>query len=150
MSWAELSSPHHPVRSGVLCWDMSWAELSSPHHPVRKHEELLCFHEKLGYDLYKIEVLQGVFENSQKLLCASALRALPAHEFCQRSFVLGYGKHEGLGRLCPACAAGSRVCQRSFVLGYGKHEGLGNNLYKILTAPALALMLNRSIIVGEN
>ncbi|CAI5497863.1 unnamed protein product, partial [Closterium sp. Naga37s-1] len=53
---------------------------------------------------------------------ASALRALPAHEFCQRSFVLGYGKH----------------------------EGLGNNLYKILTAPALALMLNRSIIVGEN
>ncbi|CAI7795139.1 unnamed protein product, partial [Closterium sp. NIES-54] len=124
---------------------------------------------------------------------ASALRALPCHEFCQRSFVLGYGKHEGLGREqplqhphsmtpysvfhilasllsrrpfsllplpssypAPAGASALRAlpshefCQRSFVLGYGKHEGLGNNLYKILTAPALALMLNRSIIVGEN
>ncbi|CAI5511507.1 unnamed protein product [Closterium sp. Naga37s-1] len=107
---------------------------------------------------------------------ASALRALPSHEFCQRSFVLGYGKHEGLGRegatstkiltappslsshSTPSSAGASTVralpshefCQRGFVLGYGKHEGLGNNLYKILTAPALALMLNRSIIVGEN
>lgn len=40
-------------------------------------------------------------------------------------------------------------CKRNFVVGKGQHDGFGNNMYKILTAAGLGIMLNRTVILGE-
>ncbi|EPS61736.1 hypothetical protein M569_13058, partial [Genlisea aurea] len=42
-----------------------------------------------------------------------------------------------------------RFCNHGFVLGKASEAGLGNELYKILTAAALSVMLNRSLIIGQ-
>ncbi|KAG0485818.1 hypothetical protein HPP92_009897 [Vanilla planifolia] len=52
---------------------------------------------------------------------AARIRGLPPDEFC----------HEG------------------FVLGKASEAGFGNEMYKILTAAALSIMLNRSLIIGQ-
>ncbi|KAL6653906.1 hypothetical protein ACP70R_007371 [Stipagrostis hirtigluma subsp. patula] len=52
---------------------------------------------------------------------ASRVRMLPTHEFCKQGFVLGKASE----------------------------AGLGNEMYKILTAAALSIMLNRSLIIGQ-
>ncbi|XP_025828148.1 uncharacterized protein LOC112903149 isoform X2 [Panicum hallii] len=49
------------------------------------------------------------------------VRTLPAHEFCKQGFVLGKASE----------------------------AGFGNEMYKILTAGALSVMLNRSLIIGQ-
>ncbi|KAI5063071.1 hypothetical protein GOP47_0021618 [Adiantum capillus-veneris] len=41
-------------------------------------------------------------------------------------------------------------CQRGFVFGRAAEDGLGNDIYKILTAAGLSIMLNRSLIVAEH
>ncbi|KAL6541392.1 hypothetical protein OROGR_010878 [Orobanche gracilis] len=40
-------------------------------------------------------------------------------------------------------------CNHGFVIGKASEAGLGNELYKILTAAALSVMLNRSLIIGQ-
>lgn len=40
-------------------------------------------------------------------------------------------------------------CNHSFVLGKASEAGFGNEMYKILTAAALSIMLNRSLIIGQ-
>ncbi|KAL6890298.1 hypothetical protein ACP4OV_009061 [Aristida adscensionis] len=52
---------------------------------------------------------------------AARVRRLPAHEFCKQGFVLGKASE----------------------------AGFGNEMYKILTAAALSIMLNRSLIIGQ-
>jgi phosphatidate phosphatase PAH1 len=52
---------------------------------------------------------------------ASRVRELPAYEFCKQGFVLGKASE----------------------------AGFGNEMYKILTAAALSVMLNRSLIIGQ-
>jgi len=52
---------------------------------------------------------------------AERVRTLPAHEFCKQGFVLGKASE----------------------------AGFGNEMYKILTAGALSVMLNRSLIIGQ-
>ncbi|KAH8950626.1 hypothetical protein BDL97_10G095300 [Sphagnum fallax] len=44
---------------------------------------------------------------------------------------------------------GEEFCKRSFVLGHAFEDGFGNNVYKVLTAAGLSLLLNRSLIIGE-
>jgi hypothetical protein len=44
---------------------------------------------------------------------------------------------------------GKEFCERKFVMGLGAEDGFGNNMYKLLGAAGLALMLNRSLIIGE-
>lgn len=41
-------------------------------------------------------------------------------------------------------------CNRKFVLGLASEDGFGNNMYKVLTAAGLSLMLNRSLIIGTS
>ena len=41
-------------------------------------------------------------------------------------------------------------CNRGFVFGRAGEDGLGNDMYKILTAAGLGIMLNRSLIIGEH
>lgn len=43
---------------------------------------------------------------------------------------------------------GEDFCKRGFVLGMASENGFGNNMYKVLTAAGLAVMLNRSLILG--
>ncbi|KAJ7549539.1 hypothetical protein O6H91_07G057800 [Diphasiastrum complanatum] len=43
-----------------------------------------------------------------------------------------------------------QFCKRKFVLGRAQRDGFGNEMYKILTAAGLGIMLNRSLIVGEH
>lgn len=40
-------------------------------------------------------------------------------------------------------------CKQGFVLGKASEAGFGNEMYKILTAAALSVMLNRSLIIGQ-
>ncbi|GMH15050.1 hypothetical protein Nepgr_016891 [Nepenthes gracilis] len=40
-------------------------------------------------------------------------------------------------------------CRHGFVLGKASEAGFGNEMYKILTAAALSIMLNRSLIIGQ-
>lgn len=42
-----------------------------------------------------------------------------------------------------------QFCNHGFVIGKASEAGLGNELYKILTAAALSVMLNRSLIIGQ-
>lgn len=44
--------------------------------------------------------------------------------------------------------SGSEFCDRKFVMGLASEDGFGNNMYKVLSAAGLALMLNRSLIIG--
>ncbi|WOL00927.1 hypothetical protein Cni_G09640 [Canna indica] len=52
---------------------------------------------------------------------AARVRELPAHQFCRQGFVIGKASE----------------------------AGFGNEMYKILTAAALSVMLNRSLIIGQ-
>lgn len=45
---------------------------------------------------------------------------------------------------------GKEFCERKFVMGLGAEDGFGNNMYKLLGAAGLALMLNRSLIIGKS
>ncbi|XP_061359777.1 uncharacterized protein LOC133303816 isoform X1 [Gastrolobium bilobum] len=40
-------------------------------------------------------------------------------------------------------------CSHGFVLGKTAEAGFGNEMYKVLTAAALSIMLNRSLIIGQ-
>ncbi|XP_043726380.1 uncharacterized protein LOC122672936 [Telopea speciosissima] len=42
-----------------------------------------------------------------------------------------------------------QFCRQGFVLGKASEAGFGNEMYKILTAAALSIMLNRSLIIGQ-
>ncbi|KAH0464415.1 hypothetical protein IEQ34_007201 [Dendrobium chrysotoxum] len=42
-----------------------------------------------------------------------------------------------------------QFCQGGFVLGKASEAGFGNEMYKILSAAALSVMLNRSLIIGQ-
>lgn len=44
---------------------------------------------------------------------------------------------------------GAEFCHRSFVIGEPMEDGFGNNMYKVLTAAGVAVMLNRSLIIGR-
>lgn len=44
---------------------------------------------------------------------------------------------------------GLEFCERKFVMGLASEDGFGNNMYKVLSGAGLALMLNRSLIIGE-
>ncbi|XP_055805974.1 uncharacterized protein LOC129874676 [Solanum dulcamara] len=43
-----------------------------------------------------------------------------------------------------------KFCRHGFVLGKASEAGFGNEMYKILTAGALSVMLNRSLIIGQS
>lgn len=40
-------------------------------------------------------------------------------------------------------------CRQSFVIAKASEAGFGNEMYKILTAAALSVILNRSLIIGQ-
>lgn len=61
------------------------------------------------------------FHVFNKLAGAARLRTLPPHEFCKQGFVLGKASE----------------------------AGFGNEMYRILTAAALSVMLNRSLIIDQ-
>lgn len=42
-----------------------------------------------------------------------------------------------------------QFCRHGFVLAKASEAGFGNEMYKILTAGALSIMLNRSLIIGQ-
>ncbi|XAR50364.1 hypothetical protein NMG60_11004664 [Bertholletia excelsa] len=42
-----------------------------------------------------------------------------------------------------------QFCRQGFVLGKASEAGFGNEMYKILTAAGLSVMLNRSLIIGQ-
>ncbi|KAG2411463.1 hypothetical protein I3760_Q004300 [Carya illinoinensis] len=42
-----------------------------------------------------------------------------------------------------------QFCRHGFVLGKSSEAGFGNEMYKVLTAATLSIMLNRSLIIGQ-
>ncbi|KAK6920471.1 hypothetical protein RJ641_014149 [Dillenia turbinata] len=42
-----------------------------------------------------------------------------------------------------------QFCKQGFVIGKASEAGFGNEMYKILTAAGLSIMLNRSLIIGQ-
>lgn len=73
-----------------------------------------------GYAEESLRV-RRIIHNHFALNGALAVRELPQHHFC---------KH-------------------GFVIGKSSEAGLGNEMYKILTAAAVSVMLNRSLIIGQ-
>lgn len=65
--------------------------------------------------------VRNIIQNHFAINGASRVRALPPEEFCRHGFVLGKASE----------------------------AGFGNEMYKILTAAALSVMLNRSLIIGQ-
>lgn len=59
-----------------------------------------------------------------------------------QKFVVEHGA-ERVGQL-----PGDEFCKRGFVLAQAQEDGFGNNMYKVLTNAGLAVMLNRSLIIG--
>nr|XP_004232598.1 uncharacterized protein LOC101243950 [Solanum lycopersicum] len=66
--------------------------------------------------------VRKIIESHFAINGASRVRALPPEEFCRHGFVLGKASE----------------------------AGFGNEMYKILTAGALSVMLNRSLIIGQS
>lgn len=67
----------------------------------------------------------------------SFLRSIIAHI----AFILGASR---VRQLPP-----EQFCKHGFVMGKSSEAGFGNEMYKILTAGALSIMLNRSLIIGQ-
>lgn len=68
-----------------------------------------------------VSILRSIIAHVASILGASRVRQLPPEQFC---------KH-------------------GFVMGKSSEAGFGNEMYKILTAGALSIMLNRSLIIGQ-
>uniref|UniRef100_A0A453STI8 Uncharacterized protein n=1 Tax=Aegilops tauschii subsp. strangulata TaxID=200361 RepID=A0A453STI8_AEGTS len=68
--------------------------------------------------------------------------SLRVRELIRRHFLL-----HGAARVRSLPAA--EFCKQGFVLGKASEAGFGNEMYKILTAAALSVMLNRSLIIGQ-
>lgn len=47
------------------------------------------------------------------------------------------------------CLPPEQFCKHGFVMGKASEAGFGNEMYKILTAAAVSIMLNRSLIIGK-
>ncbi|WVZ51624.1 hypothetical protein U9M48_002751 [Paspalum notatum var. saurae] len=71
--------------------------------------------------LFLVTLRSLMFTSSVDVPGAERVRTLPSHEFCKQGFVLGKASE----------------------------AGFGNEMYKILTAGALSVMLNRSLIIGQ-
>lgn len=64
---------------------------------------------------------------------------------------------ESEGHMITFISGASRVrvlppeqfCRHGFVLGKSSEAGFGNEMYKVLTAATLSIMLNRSLIIGQ-
>ncbi|GAB4848648.1 hypothetical protein Ancab_003359 [Ancistrocladus abbreviatus] len=75
-----------------------------------------------GYGTWKESLrIRKLIQNHFEINGASRIRSLPPEQFC---------KH-------------------GFVIGKASEAGFGNEMYKILTAAALSIMLNRSLIIGK-
>ncbi|WVZ08360.1 hypothetical protein V8G54_021706 [Vigna mungo] len=71
--------------------------------------------------------------------CASAKTVLESEDV--ETFVTGASRIRDL----PP----EQFCSHGFVLGKTAEAGFGNEMYKVLTAAALSIMLNRSLIIGQ-
>ncbi|XP_057832157.2 uncharacterized protein LOC131042848 isoform X2 [Cryptomeria japonica] len=65
-----------------------------------------------------------------------------------RRMIHNYFSEHGAPRVTELPA--SKFCRQNFVFGRSSEAGFGNEMYKILTAGALGLLLNRPLILGEN
>ncbi|KAA0046256.1 uncharacterized protein E6C27_scaffold284G00590 [Cucumis melo var. makuwa] len=57
--------------------------------------------------------------------------------------------HRNLGASRVRQLPPEQFCKHGFVMGKSSEAGFGNEMYKILTAGALSIMLNRSLIIGQ-
>ncbi|CAL4981149.1 unnamed protein product [Urochloa decumbens] len=73
---------------------------------------------------------------------SSERASLRVREMIRRHFELQGAERV---RTLPA----NEFCKQGFVLGKASEAGFGNEMYKILTAGALSVMLNRSLIIGQ-
>ncbi|PKU72763.1 uncharacterized protein LOC110114231 isoform X1 [Dendrobium catenatum] len=83
-----------------------------------------------------------VEEMGETFAAGSETESLRIRDLIHRHFSL-YGAARVRG-LPP-----DQFCQGGFVLGKASEAGFGNEMYKILSAAALSVMLNRSLIIGQ-
>ncbi|XP_020581909.1 uncharacterized protein LOC110025660 isoform X2 [Phalaenopsis equestris] len=81
-----------------------------------------------------------VEEMGETFAAGSQKESLKIRDLIHRHFSL----HARVRGLPP-----DQFCQRGFVLGKASEAGFGNEMYKILSAAALSVMLNRSLIIGQ-
>ncbi|XP_068651874.1 uncharacterized protein [Aristolochia californica] len=84
-----------------------------------------------------------VEEMGEQFAAGSAKESLRVRRIIERHFAVnGAAK---VRELPP-----DQFCRQRFVLGKASEAGFGNEMYKILTAAALSVVLNRSLIIGQN
>ncbi|KAL9404312.1 hypothetical protein Peur_001284 [Populus x canadensis] len=64
-----------------------------------------------------------------------------------RNIIADHFDSNGVSRVRDLPA--EQFCRHGFVLAKASEAGLGNEMYKILTAAALSVLLNRSLIIGQ-
>ncbi|XP_058764419.1 uncharacterized protein LOC131637867 [Vicia villosa] len=103
--------------------DVGWAVDDKPPPTVRPCAtvEEMGKDFQNGFDVKKTLRVRRIIQQHFVLNGASRVRDLPPDEFCRHGFVLGKTAE----------------------------AGFGNEMYKILSAAALSIMLNRSLIIGQ-
>ncbi|XP_039125422.1 uncharacterized protein LOC120261555 isoform X1 [Dioscorea cayenensis subsp. rotundata] len=102
-------------------------------------------HEDGGLELAVEERREGcatVEKMGEAFAVGSENESLRVRELIQHHFDLhGAARVRGLSP--------HEFCKQGFVIGKSSEAGFGNEMYKILTAAALSIMLNRSLIIGQ-
>ncbi|XP_018675784.2 uncharacterized protein LOC135627949 [Musa acuminata AAA Group] len=107
--------------------------------------------EDIGTQQEEEEVVEGgtdrascaiVEKMGEAFADSSEMESLRVREVIKRHFDL-----HGAARVRELPA--HQFCRQGFVIGKASEAGFGNEIYKILTAAALSVMLNRSLIIGQ-
>nr|GEX48952.1 hypothetical protein CTI12_AA375300 [Tanacetum cinerariifolium] len=67
--------------------------------------------------------------------------------FDVRDLIRRHFEHNGAARV--RSLPPEEFCRQNYVIAKASEAGFGNEMYKILTAAALSVMLNRSLIIGQ-
>ncbi|XP_010929599.1 uncharacterized protein [Elaeis guineensis] len=131
------------------------AQADGPGYREEEEEEKGEMEEEEGKEEHEEAVVKEKVESGDRRpLCASVEKmgevfaggsereSLRVREIIKRHF-----DHHGAARVRELPP--HQFCRQGFVIGKASEAGFGNEMYKILTAAALSVMLNRSLIIGQ-
>lgn len=113
--------------------------MNQPYEFIHEHVDLVYrlsfrkFSNKLFFFVLFLKAMSLYFFKSKVMMWlhfitgASRVRSLPPEEFCKQS----------------------DFCKQSYVIAKAAEAGFGKKMYKILTAAAMSVVLNSSLIIGQ-
>eukprot|EP00249_Psilotum_nudum_P023162 c28767_g2_i1 orf=3-1127(-) len=122
--------------------------LIRPQHNVKQVENSDNQSRIKGFSSNKDQAIQTIKCVTVQEMGAAAVGDIRESSLQVRRMIQNYIAEHGAEhvRTLPA----EQFCRRGFVYGRATEDGFGNDMYKILTAAGLGIMLNRSLIIGEH